>query len=1039
MQSSAHNDDACRDNSDNPRRVEFTFTFDPKSVRIDPTPYGLVIDLPNSRHDGTPGGPDLPIVAFEAALLPGTSVSDVQFDTHGSVVITEGTPVAPLQPAAPGVRICNDFSRLRPDGLITPWPGPMFVPPDPDLYKQAIALGKQTATLTNVDASGLQPVAALTLRPIVLDQTGTLTLHTSIRVTLVLTDQQHTGQDTEEPTRLSSHAQAERWVELTKSRVINPRAVIDMSPIIGRRHSRAEYLIITDNQRWDATTMRPIGPAGGDLVAEFERLAAWKRMKGYSARVITISEIVSGAHGTFAGSCRCDLQEVLREFVKFAHASWGTAWLLLGGDIQVVPARSVVGYVGGFSPGTKDPPDPGTSFWTGTFLKIRADVAADTTLIRASDGQPIPYDAAGTSSSTQLGWIFTDATYTMRSTMPTGYVRVNGPAGQANTELFWLTDDKVIPTDLYYADVAGYPERLPNGHFVTLDDVRGFPRGRIHLCGGHDWDSGGNGLYGQWNGNGDLDGVRYRADVSVGRAPVESAAEAKTFVDKVLAYERAGGWFYWSRWLSKLLIVSANWGGRAGFGPADPLIDNTYIKRPADDHAVIQMDAAWSPFNHKLISVVTDADQRQIPFHLGASAAVHGWRFAISATNPSPSMGVVQLPWGPPIQFPIPTRWIVVYGAAAEMAPQQYILDNSEADGSMLDQEQLRQQLAADVPEWSDVGRLYEDEIDLPPAAVGASPLAHLTGERMFVWLNEGQHIVSLSGHGWWGGCCGLEPSMRTTLTNGGHTFIAYADSCYTNQFEVDDAISESLLNSEHGGAVAYVGSTRYSWIGVGDDFQRSFFKGLPATRALGLLHDRRLAMIHVGTGFWPVFDRWSIFSLNLIGDPEMRVWTRRPRPLCIEVPDRLRLDQLLTVQVLLDERAVFGAVVTVQQQGFSRQARTDATGDAHFDLDGAKSGDLSVTVFHRDGVPMTAVVQLRGPVWIEGRVISIRAWRDEVAAVLVKVADGERTLSVLRGATDLLALLGQGLGSERTLRRLVSNDDVIEAAEVVGAQGSDA
>src|SRR5215208_4935388 len=106
---------------------------------------------------------------------------------------------------------------------------------------------------------------------------------------------------------------------------------------------------------------------------------------------------------------------------------------------------------------------------------------------------------------------------------------------------------------------------------------------------------------------------------------------------------------------------------------------------------------------------------------------------------------------------------------------------------------------------------------------------------------------------------------MRTRLTNGHRTFIGYADSCLTNQFEVEDAISESLVQNENGGAVAYVGSTRYSWIGVGDNFQRNFFGGLPATRAIGLLNDRRTTMLGIGTWYSSVYTRWSIFALNLM------------------------------------------------------------------------------------------------------------------------------------------------------------------------------
>ena len=165
-----------------------------------------------------------------------------------------------------------------------------------------------------------------------------------------------------------------------------------------------------------------------------------------------------------------------------------------------------------------------------------------------------------------------------------------------------------------------------------------------------------------------------------------------------------------------------------------------------------------------------------------------------------------------------------MYGAAAEMAPTQFILDESAADGSMLDQEALREQLAADVPNWSNVRRLYEDEIHWPVPAVAATPVVHLTGDWLHARLNEGEHIVSLSCYGYWGGCCGLEPSMKTSLNNGGYTFIGYADSCLTNQFDVNDAISEALVQTItaarsptsatrafHGSASATISSATFS------------------------------------------------------------------------------------------------------------------------------------------------------------------------------------------------------------------------------------
>ena len=1025
--------DSQHDNAGSEHRSpEFTFHFDPDKIRLSNTPYGVLVDLPDGRLDGTPGGPALPIIVFEAALPPGTAIRDIKISVSECHPLAGELHVAPLQPAAIGAHLCNDLGRLRDDGLVLPWPKPQYVPPDPGLYREAVALGTQAATVLHLDRAGPQPVATLALRPLFIDEQGALQLRRAITVTLLLGEQQPDASEAaEQRASFNSRAQAERWVELVRSRVINPNLVIDFGAIFGNVLAHADYLIITDNQRWDAATIRPAGPAGGDLVAEFERLAAAKRATGLSARVVTIGEIVNGNYGTFTGSCRRDLQEVLREFIKFAHANWGTAWLLLGGDVEIVPVRSVVGYVGGFSPQATNPPEPGTSFWAGSYLKIHANVTADTPLLRTADGHRIPYDATGMSNTTRLGWIFTDASYTVRSTVPTAYIRVNGPAAQVNTELFWLTNDNTLPTDLYYADVAGYPTRAAKGSVAVFKDIDGLG-GFTRLCGGHDWDNTGNSLYGQWSGAGDLDGVHYAADISVGRAPASNAAEARIFVDKVLRYSSANSYLS-NAWLSKLLMVSSNWGGRTDCWPGPPLADYRYVKRPADNHAVLQLATPVLAPTFKLISVVTEADQRELPYRADASASVRGWRFALSATNASPSVLTIPMPWGATITIPLPSRWIVAYGAAAEMAPLRFILDESAADGSMLDQEALRTQLAADVPHWSSVRRLYEDELDL--AAPGPAPLEHLTAARLHDRLDEGQHIVSLSGHGYWGGCCGLDPSMATALHNGGHTFIAYADSCLTNQFDVSDAISESLVQSEHGGAVAYVGNTRFSWIGVGDDFQRNFFKGLPGTRALGLLNDRRLAMLNAGTGFWPVYNRWSIFSLNLIGDPEMRIWTHRPLSLCLQLKDHIRLGELLSLQVLLEERPAPGALVTVRQGQFMRQARADRMGYVHIDLEGASAAELSVTAYHPDAALMTAAISLQSTEWIEGLVLGIRATAGDTASAVVQTGDGERSLTVAADATDLIALLAQSTAHKRAIRMHVVDGERIDIAEMLTAR----
>src|SRR5262249_5335476 len=152
--------------------------------------------------------------------------------------------------------------------------------------------------------------------------------------------------------------------------------------------------------------------------------------------------------------------------------------------------------------------------------------------------------------------------------------------------------------------------------------------------------------------------------------------------------------------------------------------------------------------------------------------------------------------------------------------------------------------------------------------------------------------------------CCGLGDPTADSVTNGYQSFIAYADSCLTNDFEWDDSVSENLLSNPHGGAVAYIGSTRFSWIGVGDNFQRAFFHRLTSTRHLGLVADSRIGMLNENTGFWKLYNKWVIFSLNLTGDPEMPVWNGTPAHL--EVSHAQRLDKRLPFLVDVRQHLLF-------------------------------------------------------------------------------------------------------------------------------------
>ncbi len=89
--------------------------------------------------------------------------------------------------------------------------------------------------------------------------------------------------------------------------------------------SPVRYVIVTDDVALD-------GHSIGSLTAIFQELADWKTSKGMPAVVRTLSWV----RATYPGH---DDPDRLRNFLIDAYELWGTDYLLLGGDLSVVPAR----------------------------------------------------------------------------------------------------------------------------------------------------------------------------------------------------------------------------------------------------------------------------------------------------------------------------------------------------------------------------------------------------------------------------------------------------------------------------------------------------------------------------------------------------------------------------------------------------------------------------------------------------------------------------------------------------------------------------
>ncbi len=983
----------CHDQRRHQDRVELTLHFDRDELTLTETPFGTVVALAGLKSGGEPGTPALPRTQVRIAVPTPFWPDELHLDDeHWETVVEADALVTAAQPLRPGAAAapenCCDTRTFRPpiaEGFAPPTP----VIPDADAYARAADNPPPAARAVRIETIGTARLAVVELNPVRLTSRGGLELCTRLTVsvrytaTAPLGDKQaavealreRLGHDVD-PARviaqpepvITDAAEAARLHTLARSTVLNEQVLTQVGPRWPELDLPCQYLIVTDDRRWNPATITP-GAAVPGMVDAFGRLAAAKRARGISARVVTITDIVGGRWGDFRTGSR-DLQEVIRKFLKHARQRWGVAWLLLGGDVSVVPVRTVAGAMLGHVPlGTNSTPDDNTAYWTGTQLRMNIvnigdwwSASTDNLLVNAATGAFIPYDSTGSSSSTSAGWYFATSDWKTRVKMPSQYVVVNGPASIVNAELMFLYTWNQLPTDFYYASLQNWVVGLR-----TLD--LGWFKFQVPYVyePEHDWDAVGNGIYGQHRSDGtDLDGVHLQTDLSVGRAPVESAAQASTFVDKVLTYERAGGRYSFTLdrdWPTRMVIASSDWGGPTWFTPTvdSPPANGQF--HAADGYTLLKTDTAPAGFGYELIAQVSDSDRRILPYKASSDASVRGWYYARSATDLGVNQASIVLPWKT-LTIPLTSQWIVVHGQDSDRNPTAFLLDSNQQDGSMADQETLRHQIRTDLPAIDEFERLYEDELDLPWWERLQAPVEYLTSAGLQAALNARPHFVSLSGHGNSDGCCDGSVWLAGSLTNGLRGFIGYADSCLTNQFDADDAFSEALVNNPNGGAVAYVGNTRFSWIGVGDDFQRAFFHRLTTTRHLGLLNDSRIAVFGT-TGAWQGYERWAIFTLNLLGDPELQVYRAALPGIRVVFEPVGRTIRLTPIPLprpvrgpVPDPAPLRNALVRLRSGDRTADLRADADGTVRLPADLAADIALEVTVSHPEYVTAQTAIE---------------------------------------------------------------------------------
>lgn len=276
----------------------------------------------------------------------------------------------------------------------------------------------------------------------------------------------------------------------------------------------------------------------------------------------------------------------------------------------------------------------------------------------------------------------------------------------------------------------------------------------------------------------------------------------------------------------------------------------------------------------------------------------------------------------------------------------------------------LLSEMAIDrLPDSFRVTRLYETWDD--PAWGG---LARPENRSSVIdSLNAGYGIVYHVGHGYRNnlsvglGGQSILSSDADALTNADEPFLFYGINCNSAAFDYE-CIAEHFLANPDGGAMAYVGVTRYDFPSVLDGYQNGFFQHLFQGYTLAGAHTlSRLPYIIDSRS--DGMHRWTQMALIAFGDPLLRIRSATPQTLTVSAPSVITAGGAVPVTVSAGGAPLSGARVTLYRAGeLFVTDTTSAAGEVTLACSTESAGSVSLTVTSPNGVPWETEIPVVGP-----------------------------------------------------------------------------
>lgn len=278
------------------------------------------------------------------------------------------------------------------------------------------------------------------------------------------------------------------------------------------------------------------------------------------------------------------------------------------------------------------------------------------------------------------------------------------------------------------------------------------------------------------------------------------------------------------------------------------------------------------------------------------------------------------------------------------------------------------------APYWSAMSyRFFDTKTDFDSSAPGDYDVTYY---NLITRISEGYSHFFFATHGsktLWSteGYYGYFDTTDAELTtNHGRESVIYTIACLTNHFDgnTDPCPGEAFMRNTSGGAVAYMGCSRYNWGVHGTEidndpafsyasayYQAMFDEDLPTVGRIFARHKEIMAPdVSARESF-----RWIMYGMNLLGDPAMPVYTENPSTFSVSHPSEMETDG----GAMNVDAGVEGARACVSKGSeFYEYAVTDSSGIFSTTLPALTEGQLRIVVTKQNYRPYDAVIPVNPP-----------------------------------------------------------------------------